>query len=74
MYVCEIAESVYGEQLYVENQSGTARDSRLGEPAVAHFGRELDFPAVAHLHLLQRNYPALYKIAQAHCRRCPATA
>ena len=46
-----------GEQFDVEDEGGAAGDAGLGEFSVSHFGRNIDFPAVADVQLLKSMIP-----------------
>ena len=56
--------SVDGEEFDVKDEGGAAGDAGLGELSVAHFGRDIDFPSVADVHLLHGNNPSLDEVAQ----------
>ena len=53
----------YAKQLYLKNERGAAGDARLRELAIAHLGRDIDLPFVAHTHLLHSDYPPLNEVA-----------
>ena len=38
----------YTKQLYLKNKCGASWDAWLRELAIAHFGRDIDLPFVAH--------------------------
>ena len=62
------------QQFYFEYQGRTAWDARLRELSVAHFGRNVKFPLVTHVHLLHGNNPAINQVAQSHGEWRTATA
>lgn len=64
----------YSNQLNVEDERGATRNARLGEFAIAHFGRNVELPLVANVHLLKGDDPAVNQVAEAHGYRCAANA
>ena len=54
-------------QFDVEDEGGAAGDAGDGALAVAHLGGQVDFPAVANMHLLQGDDPALDEFAESAC-------
>ena len=63
-----------GEQLDVEDEGGAAGNAWLREFAVSHFGRDIDFPSVADVHLLHGDNPALDEVTQSASQGHVATA
>ena len=56
-------------QLNVEDEGGACGDAGLGETAVAHLCGDVDFPAVADVHVLHGNDPTLDKFVQTASQR-----
>lgn len=56
--------SADSQEFNLEDEGRTARDSGLGEFAVAHFCRDVQFPLVADNHLLQCYNPTVYQVAE----------
>lgn len=52
------------QQLHLKNEGRPAWYSFLPLLAIAHIGRQIQLPFIAHMHLLQGNYPALNQLAQ----------
>lgn len=52
--------SADSQEFNLEDEGRTARDSGLGEFAVAHLCRDVQFPLVADDHLLQCHNPTVY--------------
>ena len=59
----------YSNQLNVEDERGAAGDARLGEFAVAHLGRNVEFPLVTDVHLLKGDDPSVNQVAESHGNR-----
>lgn len=53
------------QQFNLKNKGRPAWYACLRQLAIAHLGRQIQLPFVAHVHLLQGNYPALNKVAQS---------
>ena len=68
------AVSVDPEQLYVEDECGTAGDAGLRTASVGLFGRDVNLPAVADVHLLECDDPSGDEVAQPEGRSYSATA
>ena len=66
--------SVDGEEFDVENEGGAAGYAGLGAAAVSLFGRDVEFPAVAHVHLLECYDPSRYEVAKTECGSYAAAA
>ena len=49
--------SADSQEFNLEDEGRTARDSGLGEFAVAHLCRDVEFPLVTDVHLLEGNDP-----------------
>ena len=56
--------SADSQEFNLEDEGRTARDSGLGEFAVAHLCRDVQFPLVADNHLLQCHNPTVYQVAE----------
>lgn len=56
-------------QFNVEDEGGACGNAGLGETAVAHFCGDVDFPAVADVHVLHGNDPTLDKFVQTASQR-----
>ena len=56
-------------QLNVKDEGGACGDAGLGETAVAHFCGDVDFPAVADVHVLHGDDPTLDKFVQTASQR-----
>ena len=52
----------YAEKFDFEYQGGAARYAGLTETAIGLLGRNIDFPLVAEVHLLQGYYPSGYEL------------
>ena len=63
----------YSNQLNVEDERGAAGDARLGEFAVAHLGRNVEFPLVTDVHLLKGDDPSVNQVAETACHRNTVT-
>ena len=64
----------YSNQLNVEDERGSTRNAGLGEFAVAHLCRNIEFPLVTDVHLLKGDNPAINQVAESHGNRCAANA
>ena len=64
----------YSNQLNVEDERGATRNAGLGEFAVAHLGRNVKFPLVTDVHLLEGDDPTINQVAESHGNRCTANA
>ena len=64
----------YSNQLNVEDERGAAGNARLGEFAVAHLCRNIEFPLVADVHLLKGDNPAINQVTESHGNRGAANA
>lgn len=64
----------YSYQFNFKDKCGAARNAWLRELAIAHLGRDVDFPFVADMHLLDGDDPALDEVAQAAGQRHATTA
>ena len=64
----------YSNQLNVEDERGATGDAWLGEFAVAHLCRNVEFPLVTDVHLLKGDDPSVNQVAESHsnrgCRQC----
>ena len=56
-------------QFNVKDEGGACGDAGLGETAVAHLCGDVDFPAVADVHVLHGNDPTLDKFVQTASQR-----
>ena len=70
----QFKSSIDGKQLDVDDEGGATGDARLGELAVAHFGRDIDLPSVGDMHLLHGDDPVLDEVPQSASQRHVATA
>ena len=62
----------YAYKFDFEYQGRAAGDTGLRELAIAHLGGDIDFPLVAHAHLLHGYNPAVDEVAQPDGERCSA--
>ena len=60
---------MYAEKLYIKDKRGTSGNARLIELAISLRRRDIYFPTVAYMHLLQSYYPARNQFTQPECRR-----
>lgn len=61
-------------QFYLKDKCGATWNAWLREPAIPHFGRDIDFPFVAYTHLLHGYNPSFDKVAETNCQGSTATA
>lgn len=63
----------YSKKFNLKDKSRAAGDTWLRKTSIAHLSRNVQFPFVAYMHLLQSNNPAIDKVAESACQRCSAT-
>lgn len=63
----------YTKKFNLKDKSRAAGDTWLRKTSIAHLSRDVQFPFVAYMHLLQSNNPAIDKVAESACQRCSAT-